>query len=328
MTTASASPKRSSICLIIPYFGKLPPYLACFLRSCECNPDIDWLVLTDDQKPDRLPPNVHYQQTRLAGLRSRFSAKMGLDVEIPTPSVLCNFRPAYGFLFEEELKGYDFWGHCDFDMVFGNLRKFLTEEILGSHEKVLCRGHLTLYRNIEKVNRYFMLDCPGVPNYREKYTTRGVPQLQWDEWQGINLILRYHGIKQFHDEFIVDVEPPSRWKITRFKSTAGPNYLKQVFYWHEGRVFHAHYNCDLGLADDEYAYIHFQKRPMPAPGFDPFSAPGFLITPEGFYPYNREPLRDADFERYNRERWRSKKEIFARIRRAIGKRLGLVKPQP
>jgi hypothetical protein len=34
--------------------------------------------------------------------------------------------------------------------------------------------------------------------------------------------------------------------------------------YYQRKVFHAYYNCDRGINDDEYAYIHFQRRPMPA----------------------------------------------------------------
>ena len=232
------------------------------------------------------------------------------------------FKPAFGVFFEELLAGYDFWGHCDLDMIFGNLRKFLREDILAAHDKVLCRGHLTLYRNTPEINRHFMRDSPGVRSYREVFQA-GKPY-QFDEWLGVDLIYRYHNLRQFHAEFIADIVAPTRWKYTRFEGAAIRNYPEQVFYWHQGRVFHAYFNCDHGINDDEYAYIHFQKRPMPAPAFDPFAVNGFLVTPDGFFPYNREPLTDEDFARYNRERWRPRKQILHRLRLALGKRLGLV----
>ena len=319
--------QRSTVCLIVCYFGKLPPHVDCVFRSCELNPDIDWLILTDDQTPRRLPPNVRLRRATLAGLQQSFSAKLAFEVNLSHPRLLCNFKPAYGFFLADLLGKYDFWGHCDLDMIFGDLRKFLQEDILRAYDKVLCRGHLTLYRNTEKVNRYFMLEAPNMINYHEAFQCGRTDQLAFDEWRGMNPILRYHDIPQFHDEFIVDVKPPTRWKITRFEGAAGRNYPEQVFYWHRGRIFHAHYNCDRGIADDEYAYLHFQKRSLPAPGFDPFSAPGFFITPEGFFPYNREPLTDAEFARFNRERWRTRGEIMGTIGRAIGKRLRLINPR-
>ena len=147
-------------------------------------------------------------------------------------------------------------------MIFGDLRKFLREDILAAHDKILCRGHLTLYRNTPEVNRHFMRDCPGAQNYREVFQAGKF--YQFDEWRGVDLIFRYYNLRQFHDEFIVDVVPPTRWKITRFEGTAIRNHPEPVFYWYKGKVFHADYNCDRGIHDDEYAYIHFQRRPMPA----------------------------------------------------------------
>ncbi|HEY2329764.1 MAG TPA: DUF6625 family protein [Verrucomicrobiae bacterium] len=315
-------PPRSSICLVRWWFGDYQPFMDCVLRSMAANPDIDWLLLTDNPSRKNFPPNVRAHMTSLAELRQLFSARLGFTVNLPQSELLPIFKPAFGVFFEELMAGYDFWGHCDLDMIFGDLRKFLREDILAAHDKILCRGHLTLYRNTAEVNRNFMRDCPGVRGYREVF--QAGKQYQFDEWHGVDLIYRYHNLRQFHDEFIVDIVAPSRWKFTRFEGVAIRNHPEQVFYWHRGKVFHAYFNCDRGINDDEYAYIHFQKRPMPAPAFDPFAVDGFLITPDGFFPYNREPLVAGDFARFNQERWRPKEQLLRRLRLAIGKRLGLV----
>jgi hypothetical protein len=260
----------------------------CILRSCAANPDIDWLILTDNRTPRKFPPNVRLHHTSLDELKKLFSARLGFAVNLPASHALHTFKPAFGFFFEELVKNYDFWGYCDFDMIFGDLRKFLREDILAVHDKILCRGHLTLYRNSERVNHAFQLDCPGALNYHDAFQA-GEPR-QFDEWRGINLIFRYHNLPQFHDEFIVDVTPPTSCKIKRFEGITIRNHPQQVFYWHKGKIFHAYLNADRGIVDDEYAYIHFQRRFMPAPAFDPFAVDGFLITPDGFFPYRREPL--------------------------------------
>jgi hypothetical protein len=313
---------RSSICLVRVWHGNYPSYLGCFLRSCAANPDIHWLVITDNPIPPEAPANVRFHCATAGAVLRRFTSKLGF--EPAPPEVNTDLKAALGFVFDDLLAGYDFWGQCDFDMIFGDLRKFLTEDILIAHDKILCRGHLTLYRNTEKVNRAFMLDCPGALNYRDVFRTPGTTQ--FDEMKGVNLIFRYHGLPQFHGEFIVDVLPPTRWKITRFAGAAIQNYPEQVFYWHQGKVFHAHYNRDCDLLDDEYAYIHFQKRLLAGPSFDPMETDGFLITPDGFFPYHREPLTGDDFARYNREHWRPRKELLRALRGSLGRRLGLVPP--
>jgi len=330
MVAATTSRRCSSICLVVCYFGKLPAYIDCVFRSCETNPDINWLIFTDDQTPRRLPPNVRLQPATLEGLQKDFSKKLGYEVNVWHSRLLCHFKPAYGFLFEEHLRGYDFWGNCDLDMIFGDLRKFLREDILAAYPKILCRGHLTLYRNTPEVNRYFMFQAPRTECYttdcREAFQSGRIDVLGYDEWRGIYAVLRYHNIPQFHDEFIADIVQPTRWKFTRFEGVALRNHPQQLFYWYKGKVFHAYYNIDRGIADDEYAYLHFQKRRLSAPAFDPWTATGFFVTPDGFFPYAREPLTDADFERYNREHWRPFNEIMKTVLRGVGRRLGLVPP--
>lgn len=322
---------RSSICLVVCYFGKLPPYIDCVFRSCAFNPDIEWVIFTDDNTVRQLPPNVRLMSATLGGLQKMFSSKLGFEVNLSHPRLLCHFKAAYGFLFEDIIGEYDFFGHCDLDMIFGDLRKFLSEDILAAYTKILCRGHLTIYRNNQETKRYFMLQAPKtcgyVTDYREAFVSGRTDQLTFDEWRGVCAILRYHNIPQFHDEFIIDILQPTRWKFTRFEGVAIKNQPQQLFYWHNGKIFHAYYNVDRGTTDDEYAYIHFQKRPMPKPSFNPFAVEGFLVTPDGFFPYRREPLTDEDFAKYNQERWRPLGEILKNLCKGIVRRLGVLPPK-
>lgn len=71
-----------------------------------------------------------------------------------------DFRPAFGLLFAEQLKGYDFWGHTDLDCVYGRLDRWMSDEFLsttdifGNDPQDIC-GMFSLYRNTEKVNNLF-----------------------------------------------------------------------------------------------------------------------------------------------------------------------------
>lgn len=71
------------------------------------------------------------------------------------------FKPAYGFVFSDLLKKYDFWGHGDIDVVYGNIRNFMTKEILENHDVISSRhdyitGSFCLFRNHKKINTLFM----------------------------------------------------------------------------------------------------------------------------------------------------------------------------
>jgi len=304
-----------SICLVVCYFGKLPRYLDCFLRSCACNPDINWLIITDDPADYSLSPNVRLEQCSFADLAEKFSSKLGFKVNLIHPHLLCDYRPAYGELFSEYLESFDFWGHCDLDMVMGDLRKYLTEDILENYNKVLIRGHLCLYRNCDEANAYYKLTAPNVPDYRSVFKA-GV-NMQFDEWRGIYKILRYHNIPQYHSEFIVDLKAPMRYEIGRFEGYQIKNYPFQLFYWHRGKIFQTYLHDEGAPLDVEFAYLHFQKRNLPRPAFDPAKVEGFLITPDGFFPYGREDLEEKDFVRYNHGRHKSLTEIAGHIRSRI-----------
>ena len=61
-------------------------------------------------------------------------------------------KPAYGAIFEDYLIGVDFWGHCDLDIVFGDIRSFITDEMLEEYDVITAKkeflaGHFTLYNN-------------------------------------------------------------------------------------------------------------------------------------------------------------------------------------
>jgi hypothetical protein len=310
--------------LLAGYFGRLPSHFDCVLRSCEFNPSIQWVILTDDPTPHELPKNVRLQQATVPELRTLFCRKLGFEVSLEHAYVLCDFRPAFGQLFGEIFSGFDFWGHCDLDVIFGDLRHFLRPEILERHDRILQRGHLSIYRNTDEVNRYFMKSAPGAMDYREVF--RDPEYRGFDEWKGIYRILRYHGVPQFREEIVADIVSPTRYRYPRFETTELPNYPLQVFYWHRGKMFQAHMNNEAGIEDRELAYIHFQKRPMPKPDFDPRHAEGFLITPDGFVPYAREHLTEEDFLRLNRARLRPTAEICAdfsdRVRRKVMRWMG------
>ena len=73
---------------------------------------------------------------------------------------ISDYKPAYGILFEDYLKDFDFWGHCDVDIIWGDIRKYTTEEILDKHDMFSTRkgrmsGHFSLFRNTRSINQLF-----------------------------------------------------------------------------------------------------------------------------------------------------------------------------
>lgn len=162
-----------SIAFITCYIGKLPWYFDYFVHTCSFNSSIDFIVISDDNtwlKP--LPPNVKLLYATLHDLTQKASVQLGLRACIPNGYKLCDFKPAYGVIFGDLLAGYDFWGHCDIDIVFGDIREFITDQVLEAHDLVSVRhdwltGCFLLYKNSPFVNNLFTYS----PDHKKVFTT-------------------------------------------------------------------------------------------------------------------------------------------------------------
>lgn len=155
--------REPKILIIACWFGDWPWYIPFFLHSCNHNRTIDFIIITDKNPPDEtfIPSNVKFIHLSISKLNAFFSEKLGFKVNIEYPYKLCDFKPAYGFLFEEYVAGYDFWGHCDLDIIFGDIRAFMTDELLENYDVISSRhdyvtGSFALWRNTPQINKLFM----------------------------------------------------------------------------------------------------------------------------------------------------------------------------
>jgi hypothetical protein len=153
--------KMTKIAIIIPYYGEFPWYFKFFLHSVSYNPCIEIIIFTDLTKPDYCPGNVHFVGMSLSEIESLASRKLNLKTKIDVPYKLCDFRPAYGCIFSDYISDYDFWGFGDIDVIYGNIQKFITEELLASYDFISVRsdyvtGFFSLVRNTETMNTFFM----------------------------------------------------------------------------------------------------------------------------------------------------------------------------
>ena len=129
-----------TIALITCYIGKLPWYFDYFVHSCRYNPSVDFYVITDDlTHSGGLPKNVRIIYRTLNGISQLASHQLGFEVRIKYGYKFCDFKPAYGLIFSDLLKGYDYWGHCDIDVIFGNIRSFMTDNLLEEHDLISVR---------------------------------------------------------------------------------------------------------------------------------------------------------------------------------------------
>lgn len=150
-----------SIAVIIPYFGKLPWYFEYFSHSCRQNRSVHFVIITDGDVDGRdLPKNIFIVRKSFNELKQLVKQKLGMNIALNYPYKICDFRPAFGHIFDDLLEGYEFWGMGDIDVVYGNIRKFITSEVLQNYDVISVRhdflvGYFSLFRNCEPVNSLY-----------------------------------------------------------------------------------------------------------------------------------------------------------------------------
>lgn len=265
--------EKKSICVIGAYFGNLPAYINLWLKSCEYNPSIDFFIF-GDTKPDKLPKNVRHIYMTLSDMKKLADEKLGMDTALNYPYKCCDFKVVYGIIFEDYVKNYDFWGHCDFDMIFGDLRKYFSNDILNRYDRILPLGHLSIYRNTDEVNRRYMADG-GMTPYKKVFTSKDI--YGFDEWRGIYRIYRYNNFPMYSEKVYADISRSYK----RFKLALTPEFKNHTaFYWQNGKVFRTYYRFGKAKTD-EYVYIHFKERGFKSTINDE-GLQAFYIGPDGF----------------------------------------------
>lgn len=153
---------QKKIAILTCWYGSYPWYFPYFVHSCAYNPSIDFIIITDNGEsiPNKTE-NIIIIKKSLDEIIRAASEKMGFIVSIDYPYKLCDLKPSYGFIFPEIIKGYDFWGIGDIDLVYGNIRNFMTEEILNTYDIISSRhdyitGSFCLFKNNEQMNTLFM----------------------------------------------------------------------------------------------------------------------------------------------------------------------------
>lgn len=265
------------IALIIPYIGNFRPDFEFWLQSAGANSSIDFLIFTDSDIPNH-PDNVKVFKYSFADLIDLIQRKYEFKVKISKPYKFCDFRPAYGEIFRDYLDGYDFWGYTDIDMIYGNLRKYITDELLNSYDHIFGRGHLSLYRNSDSVNSVYRQVL--TPTYKQVFT--------YDEGRAFD---EYCGTSSFwmqnlKDRFIDiicfdDIDCMEYPFISQMRRKEYEGCKNMIFSYENGSLFRIYEKNDL-IHKSETMYVHFQKRRMEV---NTSATSKFLMIPNSYEKY-------------------------------------------
>lgn len=272
--------------LILPYFGKTPSYFDLWLSSAACNKQFDFLILTDQEIQTEYAENIRVIRTTFNEIHRLIQEHIDFQISLSFPYKLCDYKPCFGEAFNKYIQGYEFWGHCDSDIIWGDLSKFITNDIMDKFDKIYYLGHMTLYRNNEKMNHFYKepfsyKDCIS---YKYAFTTNFV--MAFDEvgtkyGHGISEVCKRKGVKEYRSIDFADTMPHSyNFKLANLEDDS-----ITYFEYKDGKIL-----GHDGLTEREFAYLHLQKRAMHGNVKD---FKHYYVSPYGFCDTEKEAEEQA-----------------------------------
>jgi hypothetical protein len=236
---------------------------------------VDWLLFTDDHTNYDYPDNVKVKYFTFDEIVKVIQSKLGSDVIVPRPYKLCDYKPAYGAIFEDYLSKYDFWGFGDMDLIFGNIRFFLTDEILNSHDRIFTHGSFSLLKNTSHFSQLFRNKINGISKFEE--VSKNSKSYGFDEYGANNFypICVSQNLRIFKDNLcFADINSwRQHFELTGVMFLCNEEEKKQLiwekatsssnsaFLFDKGNLIR-YYIKNNELCTKDYLYVHFQKRIM------------------------------------------------------------------
>ena len=285
---------------IIPYFGKFKNYFPVFLDSCSHNCSYDWIIFTDNDDVYNYPKNVRKIRMTFDKFRQIIQEKFSFEINLETPYKLCDYKPAYGYVFEEMIKQYDYWGYCDCDLVFGSMERFLSNVLEAGYDKVFAGGHCTIYKNSFENNRRFMkANSLYGELYKQAYTNSRI--FAFDEMcYGVNVHTLFldDGARVFAKDLSFNVSTDSYMFRRKYFNENNNMWIEEsenkYIVYDEGHVYAGSMKMK-SEPHQEYLYVHFQNRKFKIDDTQNSSTRHVVFLPEKILCYNEMPKDSSLF---------------------------------
>src|SRR5678816_2825204 len=126
----------------------------------------DWYLKVFTPNPWKSSGNIEIIPMTIEGFDALIEKHCGVKVgNYLTPEgvphkLVSEYYPAYGEIFQEFTRSFEFWGHTNWDMVYGRLDRFLPDSVLRtcdiwSDDPNAIDGIFCLYRNAAEINNLF-----------------------------------------------------------------------------------------------------------------------------------------------------------------------------
>lgn len=268
--------------IIIPYIGKFNNYFSLFLSSCIHNPLVDFFFFTDDMSYAKnvMSSNIHFIYTKFSDLKRRAQNLFDFKIALDYPYKLCDFRPCYGLMFADYLEGYDYWGHCDTDMIFGDIISFLNDAMTKKYKRILRHGHLSLYHNDSYTNNIFKEFCVSKKiGFQDVLSCN--TSFAFDEAGGTTLIWFQNHPDELYDNLALFRNP--NCYVKSFKYVHNKELFPLRYYlFDNGKLYDCHIENGKEKKE-EILYLHLFHRKMKVE--KGIGESRFLIVPNKFINY-------------------------------------------
>ncbi len=258
----------TKICLIVVWMGPFADTFPLWFDSAKRNTSIDFYIITDQNEPLLHADNVFYIRKTLSEVKNEFEKELRMRINLKRPYKLCDYKPIWWVLLGDKLNQYDFYGHCDVDLVFGDIRNFLTEKLLSEYDKIFDCGYFILYRNTDEMRRLYRRSVEK-ENTAYPYTkmAKNGFACYFDEFMGMSILSwKYHPglVDQTKEDYLQDFS----WKRLDFNSYI--THKSFIFHVDNGKVYEINVDENGVISDDlsseykgkEFLLVHIQKRKM------------------------------------------------------------------
>lgn len=245
----------SSIVLIFPYFGTLPVQYKMWHASALRNESIHFLFFTDTEIVSER--NIKVVKCTFDDFRQLLQEAFDFPILLDRPYKLCEYKPAYGFALQKYICDYDFWGFGDLDLVYGDIRSFFTERVLARYKMFLGWGHLTLFRNDEDTNSFFMKKIDGYQFYKDAFTTSSITF--FDEYDHKGTSDKWKDIRKEDCWLETPFDNVSKPKQSFHFNSLTRGWKNVVFEYNDGKLYMTKVK-NGEIIREESLYAHFQHR--------------------------------------------------------------------
>jgi hypothetical protein len=163
----------------------------------------EWVIVTDREIEGK--DNVRIVKMTQGELEGQIKDNLKVDVDLTAKRradgrAIGEFHPAFALIFPDLVKGCDFWGYTNNDVIYGRLSHFLPDshlkdlDIFGNDPEQM-NGIFSLLRNTSEVNALFT----EIPDWQSIF--RGHTYSAFDEIIFTRAVIKARAEKRLRVEF-------------------------------------------------------------------------------------------------------------------------------